>query len=71
MDAGLPLLASNQSSRFVFMENIAAGYQAYIDVVEADASLPLEREGGGSHPMQSSRIGGGITQRSWDSRCDE
>ncbi len=36
IEAVLPLLASNQSSSFVFMVNTAAGYQAYVDVVGAE-----------------------------------
>lgn len=47
IEAVLPLLASNQSSSFVFMVNTAAGYQAYVDVVGAERVMIAFPSAGG------------------------
>lgn len=47
IEAVLPMLASNQSSSFVFMVNTAAGYQAYVEAVGADRVMIAFPSAGG------------------------
>jgi 2-dehydropantoate 2-reductase len=65
MEAVLPLLASNQSSSFVFMSNNAAGYQAYVDVVGAERVMIAFPSAGGEvvdRNLVVYRIGRGLVR---------